>query len=55
MGIVNRVVPAAELEPTALAVARHLAAIDPELVRRTKRSINRSFEARGMVGALERL
>ena len=53
IGIVNRVVPTAELEPTALAVARHLAPIDPELVRRTKRSINRSFEVRGMLGALE--
>jgi enoyl-CoA hydratase len=53
LGIVNRVVPAAELEATALALARHLAAIDPDLVRRTKRGINRSFEARGMLGALE--
>jgi enoyl-CoA hydratase len=53
LGIVNRVVPAAELEATALALARHLAAIDPDLVRRTKRAINRSFEARGMLGALE--
>jgi enoyl-CoA hydratase len=47
------VVPIAEVEATALTVARHLAAIDPELVRRTKRSINRSFEVRGMLGALE--
>ena len=53
LGIVNRVVPAVELDQTALAVARHLAAIDPELVKRTKRSINHSFEARGMLDALE--
>ena len=53
IGIVNRVVPAAELEAAALALARHLAAIDPSLVRRTKRAINRSLEARGMLGALE--
>jgi len=53
VGIVNRVVPTAELEPTALAVACHLAAIDPDLVRRTKHSINRSLEVRGMLGALE--
>jgi enoyl-CoA hydratase/carnithine racemase len=53
LGIVNRVVPAAELEATALALARHLAAIDPVLVRRTKHAINRSLEARGMLGALE--
>jgi enoyl-CoA hydratase/carnithine racemase len=53
LGIVNRVVPAGELERTALALARHLTAIDPALVRRTKRAINRSLEARGMLGALE--
>lgn len=53
IGIVNRVVPIAELEASALAAARHLAAIDPELVKRTKRAINRSLEARGMLGALE--
>jgi enoyl-CoA hydratase/carnithine racemase len=53
LGIVNRVVPAAELEPAALALARHVAAIDPDLVKRTKRAINRSFEARGLLDALE--
>jgi enoyl-CoA hydratase len=53
MGIVNRVVPVAELEATVMALGRHLAAIDPELVKRTKHAINRSLEARGMLGALE--
>ena len=51
--MVNRVVPADELEPAALALARHLAAIDPALLKRTKRAINRSLEARGLLGALE--
>ena len=45
--------PASDLEAAALALARHLAAVDPELLRRTKREINRSLEARGMLGALE--
>jgi len=53
IGIVNRVVPAAELEARALAMARHVAAIDPTLVKRTKRAINHAFEAQGMLGALE--
>jgi enoyl-CoA hydratase/carnithine racemase len=53
IGIVNRVVPAAELDQAALALARHLAAIDPDLVKRTKRAINRSLEAQGLLGALE--
>jgi enoyl-CoA hydratase len=52
IGIVNRVIPAAKLEGTTLTVARDLAAIDPELVRRTRPAINRSFDARGMLGAL---
>ena len=52
IGMVNRVVPAAALEPTALRMARHIAAIDPTLVKRTKRAINRSLEAQGMLGAL---
>jgi enoyl-CoA hydratase len=53
IGIVNRVVPVAELDRAALALARHIAAIDPELVRRTKRAINRSLETQGLLGALE--
>ena len=53
IGMVNRVVPAADLDQVALALARHIAAIDPELVKRTKRAINRSIEAQGLLGALE--
>jgi enoyl-CoA hydratase len=53
LGIVNRVVPSAELEHAALAIGKHLAAIDPDLVKRTKHAINRSIEARGMLEALE--
>src|SRR5262249_16549305 len=33
IGMVNRVVPAQELDATALAIATHLAAIDPNLVK----------------------
>jgi enoyl-CoA hydratase len=53
LGLVNRVVPAAELDATALAIAHHLAAIDPNLVKETKRAINRAYEARNMLAALE--
>jgi enoyl-CoA hydratase len=53
LGIVNRVVAAAELDSTGLAVANHIAAIDPNLVKQTKRAINRAFEARNMLDALE--
>ncbi len=53
IGMVNRVVPAADLDAAALRLARHIAAIDPNLVKETKRAINRSIEARGMLEALE--
>jgi enoyl-CoA hydratase/carnithine racemase len=53
IGIVNRIVADAELDEAALKLARHLAAIDPGLVKETKRAINRSLEARGMLDALE--
>jgi enoyl-CoA hydratase len=53
MAMINRIEPAANLEPAALKLARHIAAIDPMLVKRTKRAINRTFEIMGMMEALE--
>jgi enoyl-CoA hydratase len=53
LGIVNRVVAADRLDETALTIANHLAAIDPNLVKETKRAINRAYEARNMLDALE--
>ena len=53
LGIVNRVVEPEELEAAALKLARHLAAIDPELVRETKRVINHALERQGLIDALE--
>ena len=53
IGMVNRIVPAAELDDAALALARHIAAIDPNLVKETKRAINRALEAQNMLQALE--
>lgn len=54
LGIVNKVVPDGEHLPQALAIARTMAVIDPNLVRATKAAINDSFEARGMKAALQR-
>jgi hypothetical protein len=34
-------------------MARHIALIDPELVRETKRAINHTFERQGMLEARE--
>jgi enoyl-CoA hydratase len=53
LGLVNRVVPADKLDETARAIADHIAAVDPSLVKETKRAINRAYEARNMLDALE--
>jgi enoyl-CoA hydratase/carnithine racemase len=53
IGMINRVVPADSLDAEALRLARHIAAIDPDLVKATKRTINRMLEAQGMLEALE--
>jgi enoyl-CoA hydratase len=53
IGMINRIVPSETLDDVALQIARNIAVIDPLLVKETKRAINRSIEARGMLGALE--
>jgi enoyl-CoA hydratase len=52
IGMVNRVVPPSELDAAAMALARHIAVIDPHLVGETKRAINAAYEARSMADAL---
>jgi enoyl-CoA hydratase/carnithine racemase len=53
IGMINRIVPASDLDDAALRLARHIAAIDPALVKDTKRAINRALQAQGMLEALE--
>jgi enoyl-CoA hydratase len=53
IGMVNRVVPGDELDKAALELARHIAVIDPGLMRQTKRAINRAYEAASMTEALD--
>ena len=53
LGIVNKIVPDASLEAEAALVARHLCAIDPGLVKHTKRAINSTLERQGLLDALE--
>jgi enoyl-CoA hydratase/carnithine racemase len=52
LGIVNRVVPAGTHVDTALQIASNIAAVDPNLMQQTKKALNRSYEARGLDGAL---
>ena len=53
IGMINRIVPAQDLDAAALRLAQHIAVIDPRLVKETKRAINRALEAQGMLSALE--
>ena len=53
IGLINRVVPPDQLESSALALAHHIAVIDPRLVQRTKQAINRGFEIMGLIEALD--
>ena len=52
MGLVNRVVPAADLLEEGLALAERIAANDLQAVRLTKKAINRSLDIAGMRQAL---
>ena len=52
IGMVNRVVPEADLLGTALGLAREIAVMDPHLVRMTKEAINRTYDIMGMREAL---
>ncbi|MEM8839762.1 MAG: enoyl-CoA hydratase/isomerase family protein [Pseudomonadota bacterium] len=53
VGMVNRVVAAGQHLDEAIALANRMAAFEPDLVRQTKRAINRAFELMGMGEALE--
>ena len=53
LGIVNRVVPNGTDLAVAMAMARHIAVIDPDLVRQTKQAINRAYRIMGMDEALQ--
>jgi enoyl-CoA hydratase/carnithine racemase len=52
LGIVSRVVAEGEHLSAALALARRMAVIDPDLVRDTKKALNRTYEIQGMRAAL---
>jgi enoyl-CoA hydratase len=52
LGMVNRVVPLAELREASLRYARRLALISPEALCATKRAVNRAADAAGFRTAL---
>ena len=53
IGMVNRVVPVAELEAATLALAEHIAKAPPYGLRFTKRSLNRTWDAQGFRAAIQ--
>ena len=52
LGIVSRIVAEGEHLSAALAIARRIAVVDPDLVRDTKKALNRTYEIQGMRSAL---
>jgi len=52
LGMVNRVVPAAELKEATLKFARRLAHVSPEALVSAKIAINRGAEAAGFTAAM---
>jgi len=53
LGIVSRVVEPGEHLATALRIARNIAVIDPDLVRDTKKALNRTYEIQGLRDSLK--
>jgi enoyl-CoA hydratase len=53
-GLINRVVPDGAVLDTAMEMARHIAVVDPMVIRRTKQQINESMTLAGLDEALER-
>ncbi|MDA1311342.1 MAG: enoyl-CoA hydratase/isomerase family protein [Proteobacteria bacterium] len=51
-GMVNRVVPAAELDAAALKLANRMALVDPEALNGTKLGLRRTAEAAGLRNAI---
>ncbi len=53
LGMVNKVVPLAELQDEAMRVARRIAMVPPYAVQTTKRSIKGAYEMMGFKNAME--
>lgn len=53
LGLVNRIVAVGQECQEALTMAQRIAVIDPELVKQSKKALNRSYQLMGMLDALE--
>jgi enoyl-CoA hydratase len=52
LGLVNRVVPAADLDDAAMALAEEIARNEPFVVQTTKRAVNRAWDVAGFRAAM---
>lgn len=52
-GLINKVVPRGTQLDAAIELARTMAVVDPEVMRRTKQAINRTYEIMGLERALD--
>jgi enoyl-CoA hydratase len=52
IGLVNRVVPAADLDAATLALADEIAKNEPFVVQTTKRAVNRAWDVAGFRAAM---
>ena len=53
MGLVNRVVPADELDAATLALAEEIAKNEPFVIQTTKRAVNRAWDVAGFRAAMD--
>ena len=52
-GMVNRVVPLAELETATMELARHIAQMHPFALRQAKRAVNQTLDVQGFYAAIQ--
>ncbi len=52
-GMVNRVVPLAELETATMDLARHIAQMPPFALRQAKRAVNQTLDVQGFYAAIQ--
>ena len=52
-GMVNRVVPLAELETATMELARHIAQMPPFALRQAKRAVNQTLDVQGFTTAVQ--
>jgi enoyl-CoA hydratase/carnithine racemase len=53
VGMVNRVVPLAELEAATMELARHISQMHPFALRQAKRAVNQTLDVQGFYAAIQ--